>query len=1144
MATDQARVKPAAPKYEAVVERHLGRALARIRLLDVAAAALLFGAATLLFALAMILLDRALELSATARQLAFLGYVLGTLVFLGVAVVWPLCRRINPYFAARRLEATLPEAKNSLVNWLDLRHRSLPPAIRGAVGLRAAEDARRVDVDSAISGRRTAWFGGVTAALTLILFGAMLLFGPPQFLSLLGRTFLPFGGGVIKSQTTLEIIEPHGGDATVTVGQSVSFAVHVGGKVPAANGPNAVKLLFRHRQTDPYEEQPTASDGDREFTTVLHEFQVQGGLWYKIVGGDAETAEHQVTVRSNPLVESVDVTYHFRPYLHARDEVSREQNLSALRGTQVTLLAHTNRRVRDGQMALELKDGQHLLTGEPVKGDDHALRFQLVLDQPGRYRIFFTSIEGESNSNPAWYTITVIRDFPPQVELKLPGKDITLPANGLLELEGRATDDYGITGFTLRMRVVDGPALQPKPYRPKKDFKFEDGSYPTALEYKDFVELDKVLDEQSKPVALQPKLVVEYWLEAADNCDFPGPNIGQSPHFRVTIVEPEKDAGKLSQQREKAKADQKQHDNAQDDKLKQENEAIKNQAKDSDSKQETEEEKKKREAAEKTQQDLENALDKQDQQNPEAGDSKPEDQHQEPAESKNDGNPEPQPDAGKGKDQGSPDAKQEPGKDKGDGAKQGEQPPQPGDDKSDGKGKKEQGAGKEESGGKGNASETKDQGGGDAPSDKGGEKGGGKGAGSGETKPNAAKDKGAGDDKSGQQPGDAKPGGKDGKPSDQKPAGDAKPNVQDPAKAEGKQAGPADDPSGAGKIDPGRTTGGDKASGKSAGDQKPNGKAPEQGEAKKGPPKPGSGSGKQDEKAGRDAKPEDVAKAAKDLESKDPSKLQEAIDKLTQMAKNAQDAKAKEDARKSLEKAFRDPKDGEPKPAASKTAPKPEDLTKKGGAPCECKKPGSADTQTSSAKGDGGAKGGAGSSEPKGPPTDPDGMGQKHGDGTPTGTAKGKAPGKGSQANVGGSGGSGHSIGQDGSDHANKGGPGNDRDSKKAGELILHRFDEVVDKKKFLKDNGITEEQIRQLRADIANRGQRPADTSADKRTKPKSGGGTLPDQGVRRVQPGGPNRAGDAKTLGPSRVPRYYQTLVQEFTSTPSQPEKAKDKK
>src|SRR5436309_3560536 len=148
MATDLHPVKPAsASKYETFAEEQLARAQQRIRLLDLSAALLGLLAVTLGYGLLMALGDRWLGLPALARQAAFGLYLLGAAAYLAVTVVLPLSRRVNPYYAARRLEATLPGAKNSVVNWLDLRRQNLPAPIHTALGHRAAKDLARADLD-------------------------------------------------------------------------------------------------------------------------------------------------------------------------------------------------------------------------------------------------------------------------------------------------------------------------------------------------------------------------------------------------------------------------------------------------------------------------------------------------------------------------------------------------------------------------------------------------------------------------------------------------------------------------------------------------------------------------------------------------------------------------------------------------------------------------------------------------------------------------------------------------------------------------------------------------------------------------------------------------------------------------------------
>jgi hypothetical protein len=59
--------------------------------------------------------------------------------------------RINPYYAARTIEASIPDCRNSVINWLDLRHQTMPAAIRGAVINRAARDIEEVDVNEAVN---------------------------------------------------------------------------------------------------------------------------------------------------------------------------------------------------------------------------------------------------------------------------------------------------------------------------------------------------------------------------------------------------------------------------------------------------------------------------------------------------------------------------------------------------------------------------------------------------------------------------------------------------------------------------------------------------------------------------------------------------------------------------------------------------------------------------------------------------------------------------------------------------------------------------------------------------------------------------------------------------------------------------------
>jgi collagen type III alpha len=580
MATVQ---EPKTGRAESFVGDQIDRARRRIRAQDIGVAALGLVAGTLAFALGMVLLDRWLHLPDAARQVALFGYLAAAAIYIGVVLAAPFRREVNPYFAARRVERAVPGAKNSVVSWLDLHDEPLPASIRAAVSQKAAADMKRADLDEVVRDCRLPWLGSTAGGLFVAAFILLFLLRPNQFLSLLGRTFAPFDSAAIATQTTLNLIQPAGGDVTVPVNTPVDFRVEVLGRVPDPTTADAVRLRLRYNPADPISEEiplsPSARD-PREFVVRVPAARVQTGFVYQIVGGDAVTPEHRVQVRSSPLIESFEVVYHYRPYLRFRDQTVANPNIEGLRGTTVTLTARTNRTVRDGMLTFQpVRDGQSLpmpLTAVAVPDQPAAMRFQFVLTDDAKYTIKFHSVEDESNGEPIPYTIKVLSDHAPQVEVTHPAPD-ALPVNGTIAIEGKASDDYGLTAMRLCVQLIAGDKptlLAPKPYRLGKSFKFDDGTYPRALDYKDFLPLDQLKTTLGAVVSLNAGQVIEYWLEAEDNYDNPKPNIGKSQVFRMTLAAAQPPEDKQAGE-QKAGGDQAEHNQKQDKNLDDQNKAKK-----------------------------------------------------------------------------------------------------------------------------------------------------------------------------------------------------------------------------------------------------------------------------------------------------------------------------------------------------------------------------------------------------------------------------------------------------------------------------------------------------------------------------------------------------------------------------------------
>lgn len=593
MATVLEKKDPAA-KYGSQVDEQIAEATSRIRTHDLAFGGLILAAMVLVYATAMIALDKYLVLPEWVRQLSLVGFLAG----FGAVAYWtiarPLTRRINPLYAAVQVEKTVEDAKNSVVGYVDAQEREdVHPTVRAAMSAKAAKAAAMADVNRAVDHRSLVYAGGVVVAFLLALIVLFFVFRPAQFGSLLGRAFVPFSADPIATRTRLTLTQPADGDVTITAGQSVTIRVQVAGKVPAPEKPDRVRVLLRRNAADPnYEELPMEKgENSRDWLVRVPDYLIQNGFWYKVAGGDAETPEYRVTVRSLPLFkDEYEVTYEYPAYIRQKPETSKDAHLQAIRGTKVTVLAKTNRTVKDGRATFE-PPGREPVAGKLVPDRPDSVAFEFVLTDSGGYRLHFTSSEGERIVDPPLFSIKVIADLAPTVEIVKPEEDdIQVPANGLLAVDGTVGDDFGIDRVTLKIRLIDSTSgtavvrqLPDVPFQGGKSFRREkDDTWPTSLEYKDSVDFAKLVEADGvTKIALREGMVLEYWLEAADNRTKPGakgpepdPNVGKSKVKRVHITPPKMDPTEQKTQdanKEQRKADETQHNQTQQKRLDTEN---------------------------------------------------------------------------------------------------------------------------------------------------------------------------------------------------------------------------------------------------------------------------------------------------------------------------------------------------------------------------------------------------------------------------------------------------------------------------------------------------------------------------------------------------------------------------------------------
>src|SRR3954468_24599774 len=129
--------KDAAAKNGSQVDEQIAQATSRIRAHDLAFGGLVLLALVLAYTTAMIVLDRYLNLPAWVRGAALAGFGAALAAAAYLTLFSPLRRRINPLYAAKQVERTIEDPKNSVTGYVDAQEKgNLNPTVKAALASR------------------------------------------------------------------------------------------------------------------------------------------------------------------------------------------------------------------------------------------------------------------------------------------------------------------------------------------------------------------------------------------------------------------------------------------------------------------------------------------------------------------------------------------------------------------------------------------------------------------------------------------------------------------------------------------------------------------------------------------------------------------------------------------------------------------------------------------------------------------------------------------------------------------------------------------------------------------------------------------------------------------------------------------------
>ncbi len=288
------------------------------------------------------------------RYLVWLALVAGSVAWLAIRVVPLLGRSINPEYAAKKIEETIPEMKDGLISWLQLAtHGATPRGVLNTVGRYVARQLRGQEVGSVADAFTAMKLAAMLVGLILI--AAIYLAVSPKDGSItIRRLLLPWAKIAPATRVQIQSLTP--GDASVTEGSHLNVSVQVRG----------------WRRGDIARIRFSTDDGQTRDRTVEMQPEIEGvayvaelgksfgglvqPLHYYVDVGDATAGPFAVTIRAVPIVVVERVEYAYPAYTRLQNRVVEDEGrVEAPEGTRVTVGARSNQSVRKARIEFDSK---------------------------------------------------------------------------------------------------------------------------------------------------------------------------------------------------------------------------------------------------------------------------------------------------------------------------------------------------------------------------------------------------------------------------------------------------------------------------------------------------------------------------------------------------------------------------------------------------------------------------------------------------------------------------------------------------------------------------------------------------------------------------------------------------------------------
>ena len=404
----------------------------------------------------------------------------------------------------------LPDLQQRLITSVDTddRRGEKPPSqLVEALWRDTIGRLRDLNITQVNTLRPAGWAAGIAAVLVSILSTALWESAP--FSDAAQRFIRPWTRPVFEGELTAGLaVSP--GDVLIRRGSDVTVSVET-----TNTSPESLSLFIRETAGEWKHIRMQAEGTPPEYRHYLS--GIQTDMTYYVDADTDRSRQYRIQVYDLIRIESIDVAYEYPPYTGIANKTETNAgDITAPQGTRVHLHIAFNRPVQKG--VLKFGDGSTLdLT---PAGNVATASFVVAAD--GTYLVDAFDTEGRRVENPDAYMIRSIVDSPPEVMVRWPGRDMAVMALEEVTIDASATDDFGLTQFTLNYSVPGKTGQQ------VAFLEAAPSTLPSAVEGNTTIYLEDL--------QLAPGDFITYYLTAADNNGITAPSETISDIYFLEVI--------------------------------------------------------------------------------------------------------------------------------------------------------------------------------------------------------------------------------------------------------------------------------------------------------------------------------------------------------------------------------------------------------------------------------------------------------------------------------------------------------------------------------------------------------------------------------------------------------------------------------